>query len=193
MKRLHRIALFLAVTCMLPACAQPQGWGGPPPPPPPPADASETLAPAAAAEFVQLPTIASTGGSLMLPPGSGTATLTLSAAPPSGVPSTALGLAYIRITAQDAFTLNALPAFNLAIPAPDQTIAAVLETYAGGSWSVLETGWNATEFPMACFAANGPPVSLTAGASIDLALAFERNVSPPKPQGYPACPQLPPS
>ena len=196
---------LLVVASLLAACG-----GGESPPPtlhaepvpstsiPPLTSASESISPEASATTAPLPSIGGVyGGQVVLPPGSGTATLTFSLNAPSGVNAlTELTpepqIAYITITAQSAFTLGALPGLNLTVPAPYTTIDMWLNYYGGGAWSSRELGSPSTTAAVSamCFATRPGAVSLQQGQSVYFGINGDDVLPTPIPTGTPRpCPQ----
>lgn len=129
------------------------------------------------ATTVTLPGVAGGyGGRMLLPAGSGSAVLTLSASPPPAVPpllstSGTPALAYLTFKATSAFALAAAPGLTLTVPAS----AAVAGTYQlneyGNGWSQLPSSawmiYSATEL---CVQSQGPAISLQTGGSLTLAI-----------------------
>lgn len=183
------------------ASSQPIVPGPPWPPPPLQTSASETIAPSSSPTIVALPAITAFGGTMLLPAGSGSATLTLSLAPPNGVPAvTSLtpvpppGPLYVSLTAQNTLSLASLPGFNLD-PTPDTGIVNFLNQWNGNSWSNTQIGWDATSPPTVCFSMQGPAVSLQNGASLFMAVSVDEVLPLPTTApgtSLPPCPQTTP-
>ena len=163
----------------------------------PPTSGSESIAPSNTTTIVLLPnTIGGIyGGDIVLPPGSGIATLTFSLNRPSSVAAlTELTpqpqLAYITITAQSAFTLAAMPGLNLAVPSAYMGIDMWLNYYDGAAWSNKQLGWPSSSVGVMCFAARGGPVSLQPGQSLYFGINGDNVLPTPITTGTPApCPQ----
>lgn len=163
----------------------------------PPTSGTERITPSTSTTVLLLPnTIGGIyGGDIVLPPGSGTATLTFSLNRPTSV--TALTeltpqpqLAYITITAQSPFTLAAMPGLNLAVPPSYMGIDMWLNYYDGTAWSSNELGWPSSTVGVMCFAAHGGPVSLQAGQSLYLGITGDNVLPTPITTSTPRpCPQ----
>lgn len=159
---------------------------------------TESITPSVSATTAPLPNIDGIyAGQIVLPPGSGTATLTFSLNPPPGI--TALAeytstpqIAYITLTAQSAFTLAASPGLNLAVPNAYMGIDMWLNYYGSAAWSSRQLGWPSTTSGVSamCFAAQGGPVSLQSGQSLYLGINGDNVIPTPIATGTPApCPQ----
>ncbi len=200
-----RILRFAAVCALLVPVACGAGSNAPANPAPrissgPLTSASESIAPAATTTTAPLPSIGGLyGGEIVLPPGSGTATLTFSLNSPPGV--TALTeltpspqIAYISITAQSPFTLAAFPGLNLTVPTAHMGIDVWLNYYGSTSWSgnPQQLGWASTVAGTSavCFRAQGAPISLQQGQSVYLGINGDNVLPTPVSTGAPSpCPQ----
>lgn len=135
------------------------------------------------------------GGDIVLPPGSGTATLTFSLSHPTSV--TALTeltpqpqVAYLALTAQTTFTLAAMPGLNLAVPPAYMGIDMWLNYYDGTAWSSDELGWPSGSVGVMCFAPRGASVSLQTGQSLFLGINGDNVLPTPiATVTPPPCPQ----
>lgn len=161
---------------------------------------SESIEPGPTATIAALPNIGGIyGGQIVLPPGSGTATLTFSLNAPSGIPALTEytpqpQIAYITITAQSAFTLASDPGLNLGVPTPYEAIVMWLNYYgSAGGWrsQPQQIGWPSTaQFPAMCFAPQGGAISLQKGQSVYLGITGDNVIPTPMATGSPApCPQ----
>lgn len=198
--------LRVAAVCAL---FVPSGCGGTSSPPanPTPAissgpltSASETIAPAATATTAPLPSIGGVyGGQIILPPGSGTATLTFSVNPPSGVPALpeltpSPQIAYLTIKAQSPFNLASQPGLNLAVPTAYMGTVMWLDYGGSVPWSggQQQLGWPSTVAGTStmCFKPQGGAISLAVGQSVYLGITGDNVLPLPPSSGTPpACPQ----
>lgn len=195
----------ICASVLLVACGGGSNTPGTPPPGTPspstssgpPTSGTESITPFTSTTVALLPnTIGGIyGGDIVLPPGSGTATLTFSLNRPTSV--TALTeltpqpqLAYLTITAQSSFTLAAMPGINLAVPPAYMGIDMLLNYYDGTAWSSNELGWPSSTVGVMCFAAYGGPVSLQPGQSLYLGINGDNVLPTPVASGTPPpCPQ----
>lgn len=160
---------------------------------------SENIAPGPTATIAPLPNIGGIyGGQIVLPPGSGTATLTFSLTAPPGIPALieytpSPQIAYITITADSAFTLASNPGLNLSVPMPYLAIVMWLNYYGGGQWQFQaeQSGWpGSSQFAAMCFKPQGGSISLQQGQSVYLGITGDDVIPTPIPTGSPApCPQ----
>lgn len=133
----------------------------------------------------------------MLPPGSGTATLTFSFDTPPGIATlTELTpspqVAYITITAQSAFALAAYPGLNLTVPTSYMGIDMWLNYYGNSGWSRSEGGWPSTTSGVSamCFKSQGSSISLQQEQSLYLGINGDNVLPTPIGTGTPPpCPQ----
>lgn len=166
----------------------------------PPTSMTESITPGAASTTAPLPSIGGTyGGSIVLPPGSGNATLTFSFDTPPGIAiltelTPSPQVAYITITAQSAFTLAAYPGLNLTVPTPYMGIDMWLNYYGSSGWSSnpQQLGWPSTTPGVSamCFKSQGGSISLQQGQSLYLGLNGDNVLPTPIRTGSPpSCPQ----
>ena len=191
--RRSRPALF-ACLALLAACGASSSPAGTPGQSNPAGAKSITIAPGAGPSAVALPSAGIYGGQILLPSGTGTAQLTFSLQPPSGVPAlTELTpqppIAYITIEAQTPFTLTALPGLNLTA----QNLAVIdffLNEYGNGSWQNTQYSFDNASASTVCFAIQGAAVSLQPGQSLYLGISGDSVLPTSPPQSHaPACPQ----
>lgn len=166
----------------------------------PSSSGSESITPAGTTTTAPLPSIGGIyGGEIVLPPGSGAATLTFSLNTPPGVATlTELTpspqVAYISITAQSGFTLAASPGLNLTVPTAYMGIDMWLNYYGSTAWSSnpQQLGWPSTVSGVSamCFRAQGGAISLQQGQSLYLGINGDNVLPTPISTGTPPpCPQ----
>ncbi|HEV7179907.1 MAG TPA: hypothetical protein VGN11_08545 [Candidatus Baltobacteraceae bacterium] len=190
MKARFGFVLTLCATALA-ACGGGGGGGGTPPTvapstvptATPPASLNVTFG--AAPASVQIPSGAGVYGTISLPGGSGSATISASATNPKAVPVVQLrrrdtsggntALAYITLTATSAVTMNGLPGFSVTLPsgAASGTYFVAYYDLAGQqpAWvSTTQTGAAPSQGVVTIPAATSPIVALRAGDSIYLAV-----------------------
>jgi len=202
------VAMFSVVlAALLAGCGGSVGsaGGGPTPMPLPTPSPTQMPSPAATAASVQisamtkataepLPSVAGYSGQVLLPAGSGTATLTYSSAAPNGVPPIVQNSAqpvfgYITITANSPFSLTGTPGFNLYLTPPLGAGSYYLYQLVNGQWSTVQGGFPAKTGDIACFPIGSSPLTLGNGQSAQFAMNGDTVI--PTPENAPPCPISP--
>lgn len=192
-------ALFAAVFAAIAACApyHSHDLDGGIPIAYPATFSAVPVAASSTASSAQLPYVEGFSGQILVPPGTGTASVIVSLNPAAGVPplqtaGSIFPFVYITIRAESALTLSAMPAFNLTLPQNDATGVYYLSMYSGGKWTGTSArGWGSTTQPVACFTSAGAAVKLQPGESLYLGVWTDAVLPTPTPAplGTMPCPQ----
>ena len=98
-----------------------------------------------ASQTVNMPAMNGYGGSMIMPSGWGTVTVTMSAQPPSGIPPLSIGtvMEYLTITASGgSASIGGMPGVSMMMPSMQMNGSVYMAQYVNRAWTTIEGSAN---------------------------------------------------